>query len=71
VIRLSREAETRDFRHTERFGTVLENVVCDPKTGALDLNDERYPRTPAPPTRSISSHASDTGRAPHPTTSSC
>ena len=42
VIRLSREAEPEIFATTERFGTVLENVVMDPETRELDLNDARY-----------------------------
>ncbi|HEY0282446.1 MAG TPA: phosphoenolpyruvate carboxykinase [Rhizomicrobium sp.] len=68
VIRLSREAEPEIFGTTERFGTVLENVVCDPNTGALDLNDERYTEnTRAAYPINFIPHASDTGRAPHPT----
>jgi len=67
VIRLSREAEPEIFGTTERFGTVLENVVCDPVTGALDLNDERYTEnTRAAYPIDFIPHASDTGRAPHP-----
>src|SRR5205085_8859834 len=42
VIRLSREAEPEIYATTERFGTVLENVVIDPVTGALDLDDGQY-----------------------------
>jgi phosphoenolpyruvate carboxykinase (ATP) len=42
VIKLSRAAEPEIFATTERFGTVLENVVIDPATGALDLDDGRY-----------------------------
>ena len=34
TIRLSREAEPEIFATTERFGTVLENVVVDPVTRA-------------------------------------
>ena len=67
VIRLSREAEPEIFGTTERFGTVLENVVCDPETGELDLNDERYTEnTRAAYPIDFIPHASDTGRAPHP-----
>ena len=67
VIRLSREAEPEIFTTTERFGTVLENVVCDPETGALDLDDERHTENTraAYPIHFIP-HASDTGRAPPP-----
>jgi phosphoenolpyruvate carboxykinase (ATP) len=39
VIRLSAEAEPEIFATTQRFGTVLENVVMDPVTRALDLDD--------------------------------
>jgi phosphoenolpyruvate carboxykinase (ATP) len=41
VIRLSREGEPEIYATTEMFGTVLENVDCDPKTGAIDLNSQR------------------------------
>jgi phosphoenolpyruvate carboxykinase (ATP) len=39
VIHLSREAEPEIYATTERFGTVLENVVIDPTTRLLDLDD--------------------------------
>lgn len=39
MIRLSPEAEPEIFATTKRFGTVLENVVMDPVTRALDLDD--------------------------------
>jgi phosphoenolpyruvate carboxykinase (ATP) len=42
VIKLSRQAEPEIYATTERFGTVLENVVHDPASGALDLDDGRY-----------------------------
>src|ERR1700743_2959766 len=38
VIKLSREAEPEIFATTERFGTVLENVMMDMKTRELDLD---------------------------------
>ena len=41
MIRLSAEAEPEIFAVTKRFGTVLENVVIDPETRALDLDDAR------------------------------
>jgi len=41
VIRLSPEAEPEIHACTRRFGTVLENVVFDPVSRHLDLNDER------------------------------
>ena len=39
MIRLSPEAEPEIFATTKRFGTVLENVVIDPVTRALDFDD--------------------------------
>ena len=39
VIRLSPEAEPQIHECTRRFGTILENVVIDPSTRRLDLND--------------------------------
>jgi phosphoenolpyruvate carboxykinase (ATP) len=40
VINLSREAEPEIFAATNRFGTVLENVIGD-ELGVLDLDDDR------------------------------
>jgi phosphoenolpyruvate carboxykinase (ATP) len=40
VIRLSPEGEPEIYRTTRTFGTILENVTCDPATRALDLDDE-------------------------------
>jgi phosphoenolpyruvate carboxykinase (ATP) len=42
MIRLSPEAEPEIFATTKRFGTVLENVVMDPDTRELDLDDAAY-----------------------------
>jgi phosphoenolpyruvate carboxykinase (ATP) len=39
MIRLSPSAEPEIFATTKRFGTVLENVVMDPLTRELDLDD--------------------------------
>ncbi|MBV9076185.1 MAG: phosphoenolpyruvate carboxykinase [Methylobacteriaceae bacterium] len=39
TIRLSREAEPEIYATTERFGTVLENVVFDPLTRIPDFDD--------------------------------
>ena len=39
MIRLSASAEPGIFATTKRFDTVLENVVMDPETRALDLDD--------------------------------
>jgi phosphoenolpyruvate carboxykinase (ATP) len=40
AINLSPEAEPDIYRATHRFGTVLENVVLDPDTRALHLDDD-------------------------------
>jgi phosphoenolpyruvate carboxykinase (ATP) len=42
VIKLSAEAEPEIYETTRRFGTVLENVVLDPETRRLNLDDDRY-----------------------------
>src|SRR5690349_20130192 len=42
TIRLSAEAEPQIYSTTRRFGTVLENVVFDPATRALNLDDDRF-----------------------------
>jgi phosphoenolpyruvate carboxykinase (ATP) len=39
MIRLSAEAEPEIFATTKRFGTILENVVIDPETRKIDLDD--------------------------------
>jgi len=40
VIRLSSKGEPEIYATTRRFGTVLENVVMDPVTRALDLDNQ-------------------------------
>ena len=40
VIRLSSSAEPQIYDTTRRFGTILENVVFDPITRNIDLDDE-------------------------------
>jgi phosphoenolpyruvate carboxykinase (ATP) len=42
TIRLSAEAEPQIYSTTRRFGTVLENVVVDPETRQLNLDDDRF-----------------------------
>ncbi|HET9810531.1 MAG TPA: phosphoenolpyruvate carboxykinase [Sphingomicrobium sp.] len=42
MIRLSPEAEPEIYATTRRFGTVLENVVIDPETRELDLDDPSF-----------------------------
>jgi phosphoenolpyruvate carboxykinase (ATP) len=67
VIRLSREAEPEIFSTTERFGTVLENVVMDDATRQLDLDDAKYAEnTRAAYPIDYIPNASLTGRAGHP-----
>jgi len=39
VIKLSQEAEPQIYATTKRFGTILENVIVDSATRALDLDD--------------------------------
>jgi len=41
VIKLSAEAEPDIYRTTRMFGTILENVVFDPVTRQIDLDDAR------------------------------
>ncbi len=41
VIRLSAEHEPEIYGCTRRFGTILENVVYDPATRRVDLDDDR------------------------------
>lgn len=40
MIRLSPEAEPEIYATTRRFGTILENVVIDPETREIDLDDD-------------------------------
>ncbi len=40
VIRLSAEHEPQIYATTKRFGTILENVVYDPVTRSIDLDDD-------------------------------
>src|SRR5262249_1620253 len=42
VINLSREAEPEIYSTTERFGTVLENVVMNAEDGTLDLGSAKF-----------------------------
>ncbi len=67
VIKLSPEAEPEIYSTTRRFGTVLENVVMDPATRELDLDDARYTEnTRAAYPIDFIPNASRTGTAPHP-----
>ncbi|MFW2853881.1 phosphoenolpyruvate carboxykinase [Sphingomonas sp. TX0543] len=40
MIRLSPDAEPEIYATTKRFGTILENVVIDPETRQIDLDDD-------------------------------
>jgi phosphoenolpyruvate carboxykinase (ATP) len=67
VIKLSPEAEPEIFATTRRFGTVLENVVMEPITRELDLDDGRYTEnTRAAYPIDFIPNASTTGIAGHP-----
>jgi phosphoenolpyruvate carboxykinase (ATP) len=67
TIRLSREAEPQIYATTRRFGTVLENVVVDPVTRALDLDDDRLTEnTRAAYPISFIENAEPSGRGGHP-----
>jgi phosphoenolpyruvate carboxykinase (ATP) len=67
VIKLSAEAEPEIYSTTRRFGTVLENVVMDPATRELDLDDSRYTEnTRAAYPIDFIPNASRLGTAPHP-----
>ena len=69
TIRLSRNAEPEIYATTERFGTVMENVVIDPATRAPDFDDAALTENTrcAYPLDFIA-NASATGRAGHPKT---
>lgn len=67
VIRLSPEAEPEIYATTQMFGTILENVIVDPGTRRLDLDDESTTENTRAsyPLRFIP-NASETGMAGHP-----
>ena len=73
MIRLSREAEPEIYATTERFGTVLENVVIDPVTRALDFDDATLTENTrcAYPIDFIPNASRDRPRRPSRRTSSC
>ncbi len=66
TIRLSKEAEPEIYATTQRFGTVLENVILD-EDGNTDFDDASLTENTrcAYPLHFIP-NASDTGIAPHP-----
>ena len=61
VIRLSPDAEPEIYATTHTFGTVLENVVMDPSTRRLDLDDDSITENTrgAYPLTSIPNHVPD------------
>ncbi|SNZ20516.1 phosphoenolpyruvate carboxykinase (ATP) [Cohaesibacter gelatinilyticus] len=67
TIRLSKEAEPEIFSTTERFGTILENVVVDPVSCIPDFDDgSKTENTRCAYPIHFIPNASDTGLAPHP-----
>jgi phosphoenolpyruvate carboxykinase (ATP) len=67
VIRLSEEAEPEIYETTRRFGTILENVMIDPDTRELDLDDDTLTEnTRAAYPIGMIPNASATGMAGHP-----
>lgn len=66
-IKLSAEAEPEIYAATNRFGTVLENVVFDPQTRVCNFNDEsKTENTRSAYPLDYIANASATGRAGHP-----
>ncbi len=67
AIKLSAEAEPEIYATTHRFGTVLENVVIDPETRALDFDsDELTENTRASYPIDFIPNISETLTSPHP-----
>ena len=67
VIRLDPEGEPRIYATTRRFGTILENVVYDPETRELDLDDDtRTENTRASYPVEMIDNADPAGRGGHP-----
>ncbi|MCA0406724.1 MAG: phosphoenolpyruvate carboxykinase [Proteobacteria bacterium] len=67
TIRLSAEAEPEIYATTQRFGTVLENVVVDAETRVPDFDDgSKTENTRCAYPLHFIPNASETGRAGHP-----
>ncbi len=67
VVDLTPEAEPEIYGTTARFGTILENVVLEPQTRAVDFTDtSKTENTRASYPISFIPSASTTGRAGHP-----
>jgi phosphoenolpyruvate carboxykinase (ATP) len=69
TINLSRQAEPEIYATTEKFGTVIENMIADPETMEIDFADGSLTANTrcAYPLDYIS-NASETGRGGHPKT---
>jgi len=67
MIRLSQEAEPEIYETARRFGTILENVVIDPHTREIDLDDDVFTEnTRGAYPISFIPNASETGHTGHP-----
>ena len=67
VIKLSREAEPQIWEASHRFGTILENVVLDPETREMKLDDLTYTEnTRSSYPLSFIDNAIPSGQAGHP-----
>jgi len=67
VIKLRQETEPEIYGAVHRFGTILENVVVDPMTGAIDFDDGTLTEnTRASYPLDFIPNASETGLAGHP-----
>ena len=67
TIRLSREAEPEIYATTERFGTILENVIVDEGTRLPNFDDaSKTENTRCAYPLDFIPNASETGRAGHP-----
>jgi phosphoenolpyruvate carboxykinase (ATP) len=67
VIRLDPEGEPQIYATTKKFGTILENVVWDPETREVDLDDEsKTENTRASYPVEMIDHVDLGGRAGHP-----
>ena len=67
VIKLSKEAEPQIWEASRRFGTILENVVLDPETREMDLDDMSYTEnTRSSYPLSFIDNAIPSGQAGHP-----
>jgi phosphoenolpyruvate carboxykinase (ATP) len=67
VIKLSKEAEPQIWDASHRFGTILENVVLDPETREMKLDDQTYTEnTRSSYPLSFIDNAIPSGQAGHP-----